>query len=124
MIYLNKLINYLKFTSVFLILELLLTFITSLLNLLGLNSGITTIILFIANIILFFTLNFINAHKCQKKGLIEGLILSVIFLFLMFLIKIVMFNGKFFISTFIYYLILIITGIFGGLVGVNKKSEQ
>ena len=119
----NKLINYLKITSIFLILELLITFITSFLNLLGLNSGITTIILFILNIIIFFVLNFINAHKWQKKGLIEGLILSFIFLILMFLIKIIFFSGKLHISTLIYYLILLFTGIFGSLVGVNKKSE-
>ena len=80
MIILNKIINYLKFISIFLIVELLLTFLTSLLNLLGLNSGITTIILFITNIIIFFILSFANAHKWQKKGLIEGLIISLIFL--------------------------------------------
>ena len=123
MIILNKIINYLKFISIFLIVELLLTFLTSLLNLLGLNSGITTIILFITNIIIFFILSFANAHKWQKKGLIEGLIISLIFLALMFLIKIILFNGKFYISTLIYYLILLFTGIFGGLVGVNKRSE-
>ena len=57
----NKLINYLKFISIFLILELMFTFITSLLNLIGLNSGITTIILFILNLLLFFILSFVNA---------------------------------------------------------------
>lgn len=118
----NKLINYLKLTSIFLIMELMLTFITSLLNLLGLNSGITTIILFIANIILFFILSYINASIWKKKGLIEGVIIGFIFLTLMFLVKIILFSNKFYISTLIYYLILFTTSIFGSLVGVNKKK--
>lgn len=123
MIILNKLINYLKFISIFLIIELLLTFITSLLNLLGLNSGITTIILLIANIIIFFILNFLNARQWQKKGLIEGLTLSFIFLIFMVLIKIILFDNKLYLSTIIYYLILLFTGLFGALVGVNKKKD-
>ncbi len=119
----NKLFNYLKFISVFLIIELMLTFITSLLNIIGLNSGITSIILLIANIIIFFVLNFINARKLKKKGLIEGLLLSIIFILFMLIIKIILFNNKLYISTLIYYIILLFTGILGSLIGVNKKSE-
>ena len=100
----NKIFNYLKFISVFLIIELMITFIISLLNLIGLNSGIGTIIILICNIILFFALNF--------------------FILLMFLIKIILFENTFKISTLIYYLILFITSIFGGMFGVNKKSEE
>lgn len=120
----KKTINYLKFVSIFLIIELMLTFIISLLNLLGVNSGITTIILLICNILLFFILNFINAHNNKKKGFLEGIILGLIFIFLMVLIKIILFNSGFKISTFIYYLILFITSIFGGMFGVNKKSDK
>ena len=119
-----KAINYLKFISIFMIFELMITFIVSLLNLLGINSGITTIILLISNIILFFVLNFINAHKKKKKGFLEGIILGFIFILLMCLIKILLFDNSFKISTFIYYLILFITSIFGGMFGVNKKSDN
>ncbi len=119
----NKLFNYLKFLSIFLILELMITFLVSLLNLIGVNSGITTIILFIFNIILFFILNFINAKNIKKKGYLEGIILGLIFIFLMFLIKIIFFNSSFNISTLIYYIILLLVSILGGMFGVNKKSE-
>ncbi len=119
----NKLFNYLKFVSIFLIIELMLTFITSLLNLIGINSGITAIILLIGNLILFFTLTYINAFKLRKKGLIEGLLLGLIFIVLMFIIKIILFDNDFNISTIIYYAILIITSMLGGMLGVNKKSE-
>ena len=120
----NKLINYLKFIAIFLILELLFTFIVSLLNLLGLNSGITTIIIFILNILLFFILSLINASKVKKKGFLEGIILGLIFIVLMVLIKIILFENTFNLSTFIYYLILLLTSLFGGMIGVNKKEGK
>ena len=118
-----KTLNYLKYTSIFLILELMITFIISLLNLLGVNSGITTIILLISNVILFFILNFINAKNMKKKGFLEGIVLGLIFIILMILIKVILFDNAFKISTIIYYLILFITSIFGGMFGVNKKSD-
>lgn len=120
----NKLINYLKFISIFMIIELMLTFIVSLLNLIGLNSGITTIIMLISNILLFFVLTFYNAFKLKKKGIIEGLILGSIFIIFMIIIKIILFANSFSIATFIYYLLLLITSAIGGMFGVNKKSKN
>lgn len=120
----NKLINYLKFISIFLILELMITFIMSLLNLVGVNSGITTIIMLVCNLILFFILNYFNAFKLKKKGFLEGIFLGLIFIFLMIIIKLILFRNSFGISTFIYYLILFITSILGGMIGVNKKNND
>ena len=120
----EKIINYLKYMSIFLIMELLITFIISLFNLLGLNSGITSIILFITNIILFFVLTFHNAFRKQRKGLLEGLILGSLFIFLMFTIKSILFDTSIGLSTIIFYIILIIVSILGGTMGVNKKSGQ
>lgn len=120
----NKLLNYLKFISIFLIIELMITFIMSLLNLIGINSGITTIIMLACNLILFFTLNYFNAFKSKKRGFLEGIILGLTFIFLMIIIKLILFNASFGISTFIYYLILFITSILGGMFGVNKKSDK
>ena len=118
----KKILNYLKFVSIFLIIELMLTFIISLLNLFGINSGITTIILLICNVLLFFILNYINARNNKKKGFLEGIILGLTFIVLMILIKIILFDSTFKISTCIYYSILFITSILGGMFGVNKKS--
>lgn len=120
----RKLINYLKFVSIFLIIELMITFIISLLNLIEINSGITTIIMFVCNLILFFILNFFNAFKLKKKGFLEGILLGLIFIFLMFLIKLILFDNNITISTAIYYLILFVTSIAGGMFGVNKKSDK
>lgn len=119
----KKLINYLKFLSIFIIIELMITFVTSILNLLGINSGITTIILLIFNSILFFVLSYINAYIQQKKGFLEGIIMGLIFIIVMLLIKIILFNSGYGLSTLIYYIVLFISSILGGMIGVNKKSE-
>ena len=119
----KKLVNYLKFIGIFLIIELAITFIMSLLNLLGISSGITSLIIFIFNIILFFILNFLNAKKTIKRGFLEGLILGLIFISIMFLIKIVLFDNSFNIATIIYYIILLVTSVLGGMFGINKKSD-
>ena len=119
----NRLINYLKFIGIFLIIELAITFIISILNLLGISSGITSLIIFIFNIILFFTLSFINARKKQKRGYLEGLLIGLIFITLMYLIKVILINNSVNITTIIYYIILLITSILGGMFGINKKSD-
>ena len=119
-----KILNYIKFVFIFIIIELTLTFITSLLNLLGLNSGITQIILLISNIFIFLLLNYINASKVKKKGFLEGIILGIIFILLMIIMKLILFNNSFNISSFIYYIILFMVSIFGGMIGVNKKSDD
>lgn len=120
----KKALNYLKFISIFIIIELMLTFITSLLNLLGVNSGITAVILLIGNIILFFVLSFINATKTPKRGFLEGLIVGATFILVMFFIKLILLSNSFKISTLIYYAILLISSILGGMFGINKKSDN
>ena len=101
----------------------MITFIVSILNLIGLNSGITSLIMLICNVILFFVLNYFNAFKSKKRGYLEGVILGTILIISMILIKIILFNNNFNISTFIYYIILFIVSILGGMFGVNKKSD-
>lgn len=120
----QKLIYYSKLTSIFVIIELMVTFIISLLNLLGLNSGITSIIMLISNILIFFILSYINAYNMKKKGVIQGIILGTVFILLMIIIKLILFNSGFGISTLIYYIILFISSIIGGMFGVNKKSDK
>ena len=60
--------KYFKLASIFLIIELMIVFIVSLLNLIGLNGGISSIILLILNIILFFILTFYSGKNSNEKG--------------------------------------------------------
>ena len=120
----QRIIGYLKIISIFIIIELFITFFTSLLNLLNVNSGITSLLLFILNIVLFFILNIYNARRMKKRGFLEGLYLGIILILLMIIIKITLFGRMFNIATYIYYFILLLSSMFGGMLGINKKNDN
>lgn len=116
--------KYIKLTGVFVIIELMLTFIMSLMNLIGVNSGITSLLILIFNIIIFLILSIINGKKSNKNGFLSGLLLSFIYIILMFLINGFLYKFSLRISTIIYYLMLIIISMIGGSIGINQKKED
>lgn len=116
--------KYIKLTGIFVILELMITFIISLMNLIGINSGITSLLILLMNVIVFFSLAFINGKNSTKKGFLSGLLLSLIYIFMMFLINGFLYTFRIKISTIIYYLILIIISMLGGSIGINRKKED
>ena len=80
------------------------------------------IISFIFTIILFFLNGFTIALKAKNKGYISGLIIGLItitiFLILAFILKT---NPK--VNSLIYFLILILSSTFGGMIGINYKKN-
>lgn len=80
------------------------------------GKGITIINLLIPIISIFAgSFNF-----CKKHGWLEGLIYGFVALIIMLLINIFIYKG-FAIKTLIYYLILLISSMLGGMIGINKK---
>lgn len=124
MIILNRLFNYLKITGIFIIFELFISFIVSILNLIGVNSGISSIIMLIFNICLVFYLGYYNSSLYLKKGYLEGLFLGILIIILMILIKIILFDNTFTVASIIYYSILLVISIVGGMFGINKKESN
>ncbi len=120
----NKIIYYSKYIFIFVILELFISFIASLLNLLNVNSGITSIILLLSNIIIFGILSYKNGRTVKKDGIKQGLILGIILIIIMYLLRILLFNNNFNVSILIYYLILLITSTLSSIIVVNKKSDE
>ena len=84
MINLKYLLKYLGYYSVFII---LLTFICSLLNLIGVNSTITNLMIFIFNILAFFIFGFKSGKKANNKGYIAGLKIGGLFLLILIIIN-------------------------------------
>ena len=107
----KNLLKYLGYYTLFLI---TLVFITSLLNLIGVNSTITNLLIFIFNISLFFIFGLKNGKKASNKGYLAGLKVGGLFLLVLIIISL---------FTFIYYLVLILASTLGGSLGINKKSE-
>lgn len=116
----KNLLKYLGYYTLFLI---TLVFITSLLNLIGVNSTITNFLIFIFNISLFFIFGLKNGKKAINKGYLAGLKVGGLFLLVLIIISLFTSKNIFSLSTFIYYLVLMLASTFGGSLGINKKSE-
>ena len=120
MINLKYLLKYLGYYSVFII---LLTFICSLLNLIGVNSTITNLMIFVFNILVFFIFGFKSGKKASNKGYIAGLKIGGLFLLILIIINLFTTLEFFNITTIIYYVLLILSSTFGGSIGINKKED-
>lgn len=70
---------------------------------------------------------FINSlllgKNSNKYGIVEGLKLGAIFLFVMIIIKLIT-NSPFDIRTLIYSLIILLTSSVGAVIGINKKESS
>ncbi len=114
----------LKTLGYYAIFIILITFICSLLNLIGVNSTITNLMIFLFNILMFFILGFKNGKKANSKGYIAGLKMSGLFLIVLIVINLFTAKKFFSIATVIYYLILVLAGTAGGMMGINKKDAN
>ena len=116
----------LKTLGYYAIFIVLITFICSLLNLIGVNSTITNLMIFIFNMVVFFFLGFKNGKKVISKGYIAGIKMSLLFIMVLIIINLFTARNFFSITTIIYYIVLILAGITGSMMGINKKdaSEQ
>ena len=117
----KSLLKYLGYYTIFLI---LLLFITSILNLVGVNSTITNLLIFLFNISLFFIFGFKNGKIATNKVYFAGLKVGGLFLLLLIIINLFTNKNIFRISTLIYYLVLVLASVFGGMLGINKKEEK
>ena len=114
----------LKQLGFYLLFLILITFLCSLLNLLGVNSTITNFILFIFNAIAFLVLGYKNGIMAKDKGFLHGLKIGAIMLVILFIINIFLSQKVFTLSLGIYYLILLLCSTFGGMLGISKKKDE
>ena len=87
----------------------------------ALSQNTFNIIKILIPILSFFISAFILGMKSKKKGWLEGLKIGIIYLIIMILINLI-FIHEFNISSIIYYLILLLSTIFGSMIGINKKK--
>lgn len=115
--------KYLKNVGFYLLFLILVIFICSLLNLIGVNSTITNLLLFIFNLGLFLIYGFKTGIKSKEKGYLAGLKISLLLLLILILINLITTKNIFNFTTLIYYLILLLTGTFGGMLGISKHKD-
>jgi putative membrane protein (TIGR04086 family) len=85
------------------------------------NYKTIRIINYIVNLLLFFTSGYKIASLEQKKGYLNGFLISIIII--LFFIIISLFISKLNFISLVYYLSLITSSIIGGIIGVTKKTK-
>ena len=116
----NKLINFSITTIVISILGVILTLIISLLSSLNIiNNQINDIIMISLSLVLFFLYGFIFGLKEKKRGLINGLLIVVIYLIFNYTFKLIYPQ----ISHSSWYIVLARCSliVLGTLIGVNSN---
>lgn len=101
---------------IFIILSLVYTII-SYFNLFSFN--VNNIIKFIVPLLCFAIGGFLVGKKALKNGWLEGIKISGLFSIIMIIITI--FLKQFKVEYFLYILILMIAGVFGSMIGINRK---
>lgn len=85
------------------------------------STKVIDIMGFVLMLVFLFISSYILGTKSKKNGYLEGLkfggIIVLIFILLVILLD------KFLLKSLIYYVILILTSIFGSMLGINKKSN-
>lgn len=122
--------NYLKnvgISFIYIICFLLgLTFISTLFNYINLfGNTFINVLKVIIPVISLFVGGFVIGKRTGKKGWLEGLKLSLIFLAFLTIFNYLALDFSMSPKTLIYYIILVIATTFGSMIGVNKfKPEE
>ena len=118
----KKYLSIMKKYGLFILIELLISFIMGLFGLIGLNDSLSMVIIFLSNIIIFFIYGFINSKNSNKKGIICGIITFLVLISIMIIFNLIFFRN-FSMGTIIYYISLFITTIISSIISKNKKDN-
>ncbi len=83
-----------------------------------------SIYIFVCGIILFIILGFVSGNIKQKKGLLNGLLMSLFVIIILILVQFLGFNEKLSLSLLAKYLVFMLSGGLGGIFGVNFKPVE
>ncbi len=119
-----KILEYLKYLGLFLLLVVGIAIITSLISLTGLNSVVISKVSVILTAISFLIITALASHKTKERGIILGLKLGLACIILLVLINLIVFKSSFNIDRIIYYTILLASGLLGGSLGKNIKLKK
>lgn len=88
------------------------------------DGGFFTFLLIFISCFSVFLGSFMLGKKGNNKGWLEGIKFGIIYIFFIFLLNIFVFNFKFSFKYIVFLLILLVSSIFGGMVGINLKKEK
>ena len=118
-------IKYLKALLYIFISIISFTLIITILNYFNIISNtIINILKIISIIIPMFIGGMYIGKNSTSKGYIEGLKIGGITLIILFMLNYLGFNNSFHLSSIIFYLIVLISLVFGSVFGINKKVKD
>ncbi len=120
----KKILFYLKQIGFYLGFILILALFLSLLNLLNIGSNVTNVLAIAALIVYFLIMGIIHGKKADSKGFLVGLKIGLSSILILIIIDLIFFRAKFSLIRIIYYLILLLSCILGGTIGINHKKEK
>ena len=100
---------------------LLITFFNYI-NLIG--SKTLSVLEILTPLIALFIGGFSIGRKSKKKGWLEGLKLSGIILVILILFQYLGLHIHFSVKTILFYILIIVSCIFGSMLGINKKASK
>ena len=116
----NTFFKYIKSLIIFLSSIVTIPIFLTIFNLLKFNTN--RILIIIMGAILMFTMGLVLGKKCESKGYLHGLLLSVISILILVIVSL-LFKFPLNINTLIYYVILVLSTIVGSMLGINKKTK-
>lgn len=103
---------------------LLITFIITFLNYFNIISdNIISIFKILIPIISLFIGGVYIGKKSNKKGYLEGIKLGLFFSIFLIIFNFLAFDDSFKLKYLLFYLIIIISGMFGSMIGINKSKR-
>lgn len=87
-----------------------------------LPSGILKILNIVVMFLGLFVGGFLTGRVANKKGYLEGIKFGGIMIVIILLLNLLVFKNKFNLLNILYYLLLLVTSSFGGIVGISKRK--
>lgn len=120
----NRTNKYFTSTGISILLIIVFSFLLNILNYFDiLNSSVYKGILLLFLVISIISGSYYLGYKSDNKGYLNGIYFGVI-ISLLFIIISLIFKEKVTVSSFIYYLIIIIISSIGGTIGINNKTSE
>ena len=113
--------KFIKSLIIFMLGIIIIPILLTIFNLFKLETN--KIIIIILGSILMFIIGLILGNKVEKNGYLNGILLSIMTIILLLILSLI-FKFKLNINTLIYYVILVISTVFGSMIGINKKIKN
>ena len=91
-------------------------------NIIG--DKVNDVLLWITGVISIFVGSLKFSKGLRFKGLINGAIYYLVFLIISIILSLVIFKSDFDIKNIIYYVVLLLSSVLGGIIGKNIKADD